>query len=117
MAEEAPAKPAGNRGKGRRKGQLNRVTMQAKEAIAAAAEGLGGTERLIEWAKESPENEKVFWSSIYTKLVPLVVKGTHDVNVVDRTELLQQASEEVRGIFGDRGVGEGMGFGGGGLPH
>lgn len=114
--DDAP-KNRGNAGKGRAKGVPNKTTMQAKEAIAAAAEGLGGTPRLIAWAQESPENEKVFWSSIYTRLVPVQVNGTHDVNVVDRTELLRRASEEVRGIFGERGAGEGLGAGGGSLPH
>jgi hypothetical protein len=116
MSDPEP-KAAGNRGKGRVKGVPNKMTMQAKEAIAAAAEGLGGTARLIAWAQESPENERVFWASIYTRLVPVVVNGTHDVNVVDQTELLQRARDEVRSIFGERGAGEGDGFGGGGLPH
>jgi RecB family exonuclease len=43
----------------------------AKEVIAEAAEMLGGVERIVAWAKEAPENEKAFWSSIYPKLVPL----------------------------------------------
>lgn len=58
-------------GKGRPKGALNKSTQLAKHAIATAAEGLGGAARMIEWAKESPENERVFWQSIYTKLVPV----------------------------------------------
>lgn len=106
-----------NAGKGRPKGSRNKTTTQAKEAIALAAEKLGGTDRLVAWAKSSPDNEKVFWSSIYTKLVPLDVNGNHNVNVVDRTELLQRARDEVRGIFGERGAGEGLGVGSGGLPH
>ena len=52
-----------------------KTTLLAKEAIAIAAQGLGGTERLIEWAKEDPLNERAFWSSIYTKLLPLQVSG------------------------------------------
>lgn len=107
----------GNAGKGRPKGARNKTTMQAKEAIAEAAEGLGGAQRLMNWAKEDPKNESVFWSAIYTKLVPQQVNGTHDVNVVDRAELLQRARDEVRGIFGDRAAGAGVGAGSGGLPH
>jgi hypothetical protein len=53
----------------------NKTTTLAKEAIAAAAEGLGGTARLIEWAQEDPANERVFWGQIYTKLLPLQVTG------------------------------------------
>lgn len=104
-------------GGGRPKGALNKTTTQAKEAIMLAAEGLGGTTRLIAWAQESPKNEAVFWSSIYPRLVPLDVNGNHNVNVVDRTEMLRRARDEVRELFGDRGAGTGLGTGGGSLPH
>jgi len=105
------------RGRGRPKGSPNKITRQAKDMIAAAAEGLGGLDRLIEWAKESPDNERAFWMSIYPKLVPLQVNGTHDVSVVDRTEQLRRAKEEVRAIFGERAGGLGLCADGGGLPH
>lgn len=49
--------------------------MAAKEAIAYAAEMLGGADRLVEWAKEDPLNERVFWSSVYPKLLPLTLSG------------------------------------------
>jgi len=62
-------------GPGRPKGVPNKLTTLAKDAIAAAAEKLGGTDRLVEWARESPDNEKVFWGQIYTKLLPLQVHG------------------------------------------
>jgi len=64
-----------NAGKGRPKGALNKNTMAAKDAIAIAAEALGGSDRLVEWAKEDPANERVFWGSIYPKLLPLQVTG------------------------------------------
>ncbi len=64
-----------NRGRGRPKGSPNRTTASAKEAIAQAAEGLGGAERLIAWAKEEPANERAFWATIYPKLLPLQVSG------------------------------------------
>ena len=64
---------AGNPGKP--KGAVTKTTKLAKEAIALAAEGLGGTDRLIAWAQEDPLNERAFWSSIYTKLLPLQVSG------------------------------------------
>lgn len=63
---------------GRTKGTPNKTTQLAKDAISAAAEGLGGVNRLIEWAKEDKANEKVFWSQIYTKLVPVQVGGDPD---------------------------------------
>jgi hypothetical protein len=64
-----------NAGKGRPAGVPNKTTMAAKEAIALAAEGLGGTDRLIAWAQEDPLNERAFWSSIYPKLIPVTLQG------------------------------------------
>lgn len=60
---------------GKPKGALSKTTKTAKEAIQAAADGLGGKDRLIAWAKEDPLNERAFWSSIYPKLLPLQVTG------------------------------------------
>lgn len=60
-------------GPGRPKGVPNKTTQLAKDAIAMAAEGLGGVPRLIAWAQEDPGNEKAFWTQMYTKLVPLQV--------------------------------------------
>lgn len=62
-------------GKGRPKGALNKTTKAAKDAIAQAAEELGGADRLVAWAKEDPANERIFWGSIYPKLLPLQVTG------------------------------------------
>jgi hypothetical protein len=62
-------------GKGRTKGALNKTTKTAKEAIALAAEKLGGADRLVAWAQEEPQNERVFWGTIYPKLLPLQVTG------------------------------------------
>ena len=58
---------------GKPKGATNKTTKTAKEAIALAAEGLGGVDRLIEWAKEDPGNEKAFWTQLYPKLIPVQV--------------------------------------------
>lgn len=66
---------AGNRGKGRPKGTPNKLTASVKEAIESAAQGLGGGTRLEAWAREAPENEKAFWTTIYPKLLPLQVTG------------------------------------------
>ncbi len=65
----------------------NKTTLAAKEAIQLAAEGLGGTERLIEWAKEDPLNERAFWTSIYPKLLPLQVTAdiTAKITKIERT--------------------------------
>jgi len=63
---------------GRPKNSPNKTTRSAKEAIALAPEGPGGGRRLITWAKSSPENERVFWSTIYPRLVPHEVAGSAD---------------------------------------
>jgi hypothetical protein len=63
---------------GRPKGSVNRTTKSAKEAIQFAADGLGGASRLIAWAQEDPSNERVFWGTIYPKLLPLTVGGDQD---------------------------------------
>ncbi len=65
----------GKAGPGRPKGVPNKTTTAAKDAIAAAAEALGGANRLVEWAKEDPLNERAFWATIYPKLLPLQVTG------------------------------------------
>ncbi len=56
---------------GRQKGTPNKMTATARDAIATAASELGGSDRLVEWARESPENERAFWVQIYPKLVPV----------------------------------------------
>lgn len=63
------------RGAGRPKGSPNKTTAAAKDAIAQAAESIGGAVRLAAWAKEDPLNERAFWSTIYPKLLPLQVAG------------------------------------------
>jgi hypothetical protein len=91
-AEAAKPKNTGQFGKGnpgKPKGALAKTTKTAKEAIALAAEGLGGADRLIAWAKEDALNERVFWGTIYPKLLPLQVNGpgedgAHLFNLIER---------------------------------
>lgn len=65
----------GKGNKGKPKGAIHKTTRTAKEAIAKAADELGGADRLVAWVKEDPSNEKVFWGTIYPKLLPLQVSG------------------------------------------
>lgn len=78
----AERKVGGNAGKGRVKGVPNKATRAVKEAIEFAAEGLGGGERLMEWAKSEPDNERAFWVSIYPKLLPLQVNASGSFTVM-----------------------------------
>jgi hypothetical protein len=78
MTDTDKPKNTGQFGKGntgKPKGALNKTTQAAKDAIAQAAEELGGAARLVEWVKEDPSNERVFWGTIYPKLLPLQVNG------------------------------------------
>lgn len=76
MSDEPKIGPnRGNAGKGRPKGSLNKSTQIAKDAIAQAADELGGSQRLVDWAKEDPKNEAAFWTNIYPRLLPLQVNG------------------------------------------
>lgn len=61
---------------GKPKGAVNKTTLAAKDAISQAAEALGGAERLVAWVQENPQNERVFWGTIYPKLLPLQVNGS-----------------------------------------
>lgn len=71
----------GNAGKGRPKGAKNKTTLIAKEAIATAAEKLGGIDRLVAWAQEDEKNEHTFWGTIYPKLLPLQLGGEGGGNI------------------------------------
>jgi hypothetical protein len=73
VADKPPAA-----GRGRPKGAQNKTTRAAKEAIAYAAEGLGGADRLVAWAQEDAKNEAAFWTTIYPKLLPLQLGGDPD---------------------------------------
>lgn len=78
------------RSPGRPKGSPNKTTQIAKDAIADAAAALGGSVRLTAWAKEDPANERVFWGTIYPKLLPLQVAGQVGLNIT----LMQYAPPE-----------------------
>lgn len=80
---------------GKPKGAISKTTKAAKEAIALAAEGLGGTDRLIAWAKEDPLNERAFWTSIYPKLIPVTLAGDEEnpLRTVARIELVAMSAE------------------------
>jgi hypothetical protein len=68
----------GQRPRRRKKGVPNKLTTGAKEVIAQVAENIGGVARMTKWVRESKKNEHAFWTSIYTKLLPLQVAGDQD---------------------------------------
>lgn len=76
MENKIPADNLAKRkGAGRPKGSKNKTTAAAKAVIEQAAAELGGADRLVNWAKEDPANERAFWATIYPKLLPLQVNG------------------------------------------
>ncbi len=78
-------------GPGRPKGVPNKTTGLAKAVIAEAADRLGGADRLVEWARENPSNERVFWGTIYPKLLPLQVNAEIEGNIAVRGALVWKA--------------------------
>lgn len=92
----------GVKGRGRPKGALNKTTRTVMEAISYAAEGLGGADRLVDWAKEDPANERAFWSNIYPKLLPIKVQGDPDKPIEHRHthNMAYDASEMLNKIRG-----------------
>lgn len=65
-----------NAGKGRKKGSVNKTTKLAKEAIAEAFDELGGKDGLVKWAKTDTENLKVFYATIWPKIIPIQTELT-----------------------------------------
>jgi hypothetical protein len=63
---------------GRKKGTPNVLSGNAKEVIAQVAQNIGGVARMTKWVRESKENERAFWTSIYPRLLPLQVAGNQD---------------------------------------
>ena len=90
----AGRKPGTPKTGGRQKGTTNKVTALAKDAIAAAADRLGGVDRLVEWVREDTSNERVFWGQIYTKLLPLQVAGDSEAPLVSKLIVEWQPSSE-----------------------
>lgn len=64
---------------GRQKGTPNKVTTDVKAAIESVANGLGGAQGMLEWAKSDPVNERIFWSQIYPKVLPKEIRAEHEV--------------------------------------
>lgn len=61
---------------GRKKGIPNKLTSTAKDTIAQCAAMLEANGKtLYRWVDKDDSNERIFWSQIYPKLLPLQVTG------------------------------------------
>jgi hypothetical protein len=58
---------------GRQKGKPNKLTSSAKEAFALAFEGIGGVDKLTEWARENPGD----FFKLYARLIPAELTGAN----------------------------------------
>lgn len=64
------ALPKGKAGPGRPKGCKNKVSMDAREAIAVVYERLGSHEAFFKWVKASPENKDWFYKNHIVHCIP-----------------------------------------------
>lgn len=69
------AENAGNRGKGRRKGVPNKLTVTIKEAIEKSFDEVGGVKYLAEMAREQP----VAYMTLLGKVLPTQINANVDV--------------------------------------
>jgi len=60
---------------------MNKLQRAAKEAIEMAADEIGGVDRLVAWIREDKQNERIFWGTVYPKLLPLTSQLTATLTV------------------------------------
>ena len=56
----------------------NRVTREVKAVIEDAVKKIGGSQRMVDWAMRSNENETIFWRDIVPKVLPKIIQGDPD---------------------------------------
>ncbi len=59
-------KSARNRATGRKSGSINKVTATVKAKVLAVFDGMGGVQRMAEWAAENPND----FYKIHFRLMP-----------------------------------------------
>jgi hypothetical protein len=63
-------------GSGRKPGVQNLTSRNVREMIIAATEKIGGLRRLVDWIKEDPKHELLWWTQIWPRLLPLRIAGS-----------------------------------------
>jgi hypothetical protein len=95
-------KPGRKKTGGRKPGAPNKMTVAARDAIAIAADRIGGVDRLVRWIEQSPRNERLYWTQMYTRLLPMQINTK-----VERTDTaVYKTVEEFRVALIERGVPE-----------
>lgn len=62
-------------GRGRKKGELNRVTRAVKEALEEAFERMGGVDSLVEWGRSDPTEFYKLWAKLLPAQINANVTG------------------------------------------
>jgi|SRR5215831_1723593 len=77
---------------GRGPGVKNHRTIFIKTLLEDAVVKIGGLERLVAWAKKSPENEHAFWTELVPRLIPIQLQtsGTTELVITVKHEELAQ---------------------------
>jgi hypothetical protein len=75
------------------KGGQNKITLEAKRAIALAFERLGGVDAMVAWAGQNSTNLSAFYKQMFVKLIPFqiadppdAVRQEHDAQVLLQLE-------------------------------
>ena len=89
---------------GRRRGSPNMLTRNVRRVIETAADRIGGVDRLVAWIMESPENEKIFWSVMYLKLLPLKLMGSGENGEFELDVNVKLSHEEMARELQARGL-------------
>jgi hypothetical protein len=87
---------------GRKAGVQNVHTRTVRWAIGEAARRVGGVDRLAAWIMESVENERLFWTQIWPRLLPLRVEGTGERGEIEIAMTIKP--EELDQALAERGL-------------
>jgi hypothetical protein len=89
---------------GRKPGTANKLSMEVRTAIQLAAYRLGGVDRLVAWAMESPQNEFAFWNNIWPRLAAIRIEGTGPGGALGLNLSIKFTREELARKLEDRGL-------------
>ena len=83
----------GERRVGRAAGVPNKVTRDGRAILDEAFHKIGGVDRLAAWILKSPQNERLWWSQIWPRTIPISasVRGEIQHNVEMTRADLEQA--------------------------